>query len=218
MAKARNQWEREAREMAERIERAAEAGEQLTFLVDESAGGELEASDDGSSSGRGKGKAMSQMREWLAAKGYQLPEEVLVQMAGLDVQADAVIVAMQRTEQILAWAFDVEMDHMPKGTAKVATPARRLETFMQLFTIQLRAAEAILPYGVAKASPDVHVQQRTTIVMPGARPPADRADQARDVTPSDARMRPPPLPSEMQRNQGVANSDPDGSDSEARTE
>jgi hypothetical protein len=207
--------------MAERIERAAELGQQLTFLPDE-----LPAEADqgeGAAIGRPAGarnKASSQMRDWLAARGFRLPEEVLVQMAGLDAQEDAVLVAMARTERILAWAFDVGADvPLPKGTARVATPAKRLEVFMQVFTIQLRAAEAMLPYGAAKASPDVNVVQRTTIVMPGAAAPADPAASARDVTPrSDGRMRPPPLPGEVQRNQGVAGAPDRASDGRGRTE
>lgn len=223
MAKARNQWEVDARQMAERIERAAELGQQLTFLGDELPAevdqGEGEVVGRGRPAGS-KSKVNSQMRDWLAARGYRLPEEVLVQMAGLDAQADAVLVAMERTERILAWGFDVGEDvPMPKGTVRVATPAKRLEVFMQVFTIQLRAAEAILPYGAAKASPDVQVTQRTTIVMPGAAAPADPAASARDVTPrSDGRMRPPPLPGEMQRNQGVADAVPARSDAKGRTE
>jgi hypothetical protein len=220
MAKARNQWEVDARAMAERIERAAELGQQLTFLPDEVPGEGDQG--EGGAVGRPAGarnKASSQMRDWLAARGFRLPEEVLVQMAGLDAQEDAVLVAMARTERILAWAFDVDMDAMPKGTAKVATPGRRLEVFMQVFTIQLRAAEAMMPYGAAKASPDISVTQRTTIVMPGAAGPADPAASARDVTPrSDGRMRPPPLPGEMQRNQGVADAAQAMSDARGRTE
>jgi hypothetical protein len=221
MAKARNQWEVDARAMAERIERAAELGQQLTFLPDEVPGEGDQG--EGGAVGRPAGarnKASSQMRDWLAARGFRLPEEVLVQMAGLDAQEDAVLVAMARTERILAWAFDVGEDvPLPKGTARVATPAKRLEVFMQVFTIQLRAAEAMMPYGAAKASPDISVTQRTTIVMPGAAGPADPAASARDVTPrSDGRMRPPPLPGEMQRNQGVADAAPAMSDARGRTE
>ncbi len=219
MAKPRNQFEVLAREAAERLDRHRELGDQLTLLPDE----REDEDDQGAQIGRPAGarnKASSQLRRWLQVQGFRAPEEVLVEMAGMATSEDAFLAAMSRTEQLLAWAFDVDPDTpLPKGSARHATPAKRLELFMQLYTIQLRAAEAILPYTAPKVTPEGGHQAPVTIVMPGASVQEDR--MPRDVTPrpgrSDARMRPPPLPNEMQRNQGFADAEIASSDDEDRT-
>jgi hypothetical protein len=132
-------------------------------------------------------------------------------MAGLTTQHDAVLAAMARTEQILAWAHGRDA-----GDLKASL---RLATFMQVFTLQLRAAEAMMPYGLAKVTPDtVQTVHATQIVMAAApQAPAKGGDRARDVTPQAHRIGPPPMPHQMQRNQEVSAADPDGSDADART-
>jgi hypothetical protein len=202
-----------AREAADRLQRAHDAGEQLSFLPDEK-GGALVEGKDGARPPRGPGKAMSQMRDWLAVRGYRMPEDVLAEMSGLASSADAVLEAMAKAERILEWAYDGD------AAGKSPSSAQRLATFMQVYTLQLRAAEALLPYGMPKATPDVQVnQQNVFLVSRGSAEPADPGAVARDVTPSRAgRMRPPPMPGEIQQNQPLGETAARGSDGEARTE
>ena len=148
-----NQWQAQAAKAAERIERARARGDQLTFLPDEEPTRE-EAREQGAP-GRPKGaknKVSSQMRDWLASKGYRMPEETLAEMAGLASSEPAMMQAMGEAEQVLAWAYDGA--DIPKGATKNPTPRLRIEVFMQLYTIKLRAADALLPYGAPKATPD----------------------------------------------------------------
>lgn len=209
MAKLRNQWEQTARQAAERIDRDRDLAEQLTMLPDDS--GDLPA--EVPTKGRPPGstnKGSSQMREWLASRGLRLPEDVIVQMAGLSDSADAITTAMAKTERILAWAFDGA--HIGDKAAPYATATMRLQTFMQVYTIQLRAAEALLPYGTPKASPDVQVTQQTTFILSGGQGP-EQGQTIRDVTPQSGRsMAPPPLPKETQQNQQVSEIKSEGSD------
>ncbi|PZQ99921.1 MAG: hypothetical protein DI533_04630 [Cereibacter sphaeroides] len=223
MAKANTQFETMAREAAERIAAAKAAGEQLTFLPDEPQAG------DAGRTPRGKGKATSQMRDWLASKGWRLPEDVLGEMAGLATSEDAFVAAMARTEQVLAWsemgARDVtefvdkegKLASRPLNTAP--TTSQRLETFKFVFTAQLRAAEALAPYGLAKVTPDAAPQQAVHVnVFGGSAAPASGPDQARDVTPKARRLAPPPMPSQVQQNQGLSAAPLRDADREARTE
>jgi hypothetical protein len=223
MAGPQNRYEELARQAAERIDRQRDLGEQLTFLVDEpraaGAVATVDEADSGSGTGkRGKGRVTSQMRDWLEHRGYKLPEEVLSQMAGLASREDAVLSAMKAAERVLAWAYDVE--ELPAKTSRHASPAKRIEVFMQIYTIQLRALDALLPYGAPKATPDVNVTQQTTVIVPAA--PSRRADpagSARDVSPRPGgRMAPPPLPGENTQNQEVSGSPNNASDNGSRTE
>ena len=66
MAKGSN-FDDLARDAVARIEKAREAGEQLTFLPDEPA-----PAASGDRAKRGKGKATSMLREFLAARGMRL--------------------------------------------------------------------------------------------------------------------------------------------------
>lgn len=224
MAKA-NQFEAMAAEAAERLTRAAEAGEQLSFLPDEGAGADS-GLVDGQKRTRGKGKALTQMREFLTARGWQLPEDVLGQMAGLASGVDPMLTAMSQAERVLNWMGDGAVmtlyspdrgHYVPKGPdgepmPYAPTPEQKLQVFMQIYTIMLRSAEALLPYGMAKAGPDVAVQQNVQVVVPSA--PASRREP-RDVTPlAPSIMAPPPMPGEMQQNQQLSASDPRGSDAE----
>lgn len=98
MTGPKSSYETLAREAEARIVEARASGAQLTFLPDEP--GPAEASG----AKRGKGRATSQLRDYLAAKGLRLPEDVLIEMAGMASTEDAFITAMARTEQLLAWA------------------------------------------------------------------------------------------------------------------
>ena len=226
MAKAKNSFEVMARDAAERLEKVHATGEQLTFLPDE-AGSVVDAIED-RAPGRpkgAKGKVSNQMREWLASKGYQMPEDVLAQMAGLATSSDAVVTAMEKAELVLAWAYDGATTGKKGGGTKPQTPtgAQRLNTFMQLYTIQLRAADALLPYGAPKATPDVTTPPGIAVFMPSApATPADPAHGARDVTPQppkiSGRMMPADVAHEMQQKQQVSDPESEGSDMESRTE
>ena len=211
MAKNLSTYEADAKAAADRITAAREAGDQLTFLPDEAKAG--------SAAKRGEGKATSQLRKFLAAQGLRMPEDVLIQMAGMASGDDAFVTAMARTEQVLAWAEAGAVGY--KASPAAPSMAQRLATFQFVFTAQLRAAEALLPYGLAKVTPDQGTTITNTIIMPGAQAapaPADRAAEARDITPKPRRMQPPPMPHEMQQNQGLANADIDHSDAAIRTD
>lgn len=206
MAKPQNQFETLARDAAERIDAARDAGQQLALLPDE-----LEQAPSDRPP-RGKGKVNSQLREWLATKGYRMPEDVLAEMAALATSDDVFTWAMARAEQMLAWAQSGAVG--VKGQPAVQTMTQRIEAFRLVYMAALRAAEAAMPYGAAKVTPDVSVTQNTTVVVPAA--PSGRADPgatARDVTPRPGgRMAPPPLPGEMQRNQWLDEDQSGGSD------
>lgn len=210
MAKPNSKFEELARDAAERVEEARALGEQLTLLPDEPSAGETERAK------RGKGKITSQLRDWLASKGYRLPEDVLVEMAGLSSRDDVFTFAMAKAELVLAWAQNGAVG--VKGAPAAPTTGQRLETFKFVFTAALRAAEAALPYGLAKVTPDVNVQQAVQIVMPGAAAPADRSVQARDITPQPRRMAPPPMPGQVQQNQGLSGAQDQAADDAARTQ
>jgi hypothetical protein len=200
-----NSFQALARDAAERLDRARAVGEQLELLPAEPIeGGEGKA-------GRGKGKAVSQLRAMLAAKGFRLPEEQLARIAGLDSAEDAVMAAMAKAEKILAWAYG-------KGTTPKAEV--RLATFMQVYAAQVRAAEALLPYGLAKITPDAApvVPVQVNIHPQAPAPAAPGAPPMRDVTPPMQVLAPPPMPWEMQQNQAVADAEIAASDDARRTE
>ncbi|MES2815334.1 MAG: hypothetical protein V4720_10600 [Pseudomonadota bacterium] len=220
-----SQFEELAAKAAENIEAARAAGQQLTFLPDEAV-----PAVAGGRAPRGKGKVTSQLRDWCTAKGFRLPEDVLIEMAGMATREDAFLVAMQRTEQVLAWAEagarqtatgvrDGVLVTIDLDTS--ATMAQRLAAFQFIFTAQLRAAEALLPYGLGKVTPDapaiVPVPVYVASPAQGAAP-VRAGDQARDVTPQDRRISPPPMPMAGQRNQGLSGDVALQSDAESRTE
>ena len=205
-----NKFQQLARDAALSLDRDRDLQAQLSLLPDEVAGAELV--DDGKPK-RGQGKALNQMREFLAAKGYRLPEDVLAEMAGLASRDDAILTTMANTDRILMWA----------GRGKEsATMGQRLAAFQQVYTVMLRAADALMPYGAPKVTPEVTNNQQVnniTVLAPSG--PTRAGDQARDVTPSGTvsgrRIAPPPLPSEVEQNQPLSNSDREYSDREART-
>ncbi|MEO0678063.1 MAG: hypothetical protein AAFZ02_10965 [Pseudomonadota bacterium] len=212
-------YEKLAKEAVERVEADRAMQEQLTLLPDEDAGAELET--DGHAA-RGPGKALSQMREYLAAKGYRFPEEVLAQIAGLDRQGgDTLEAAMAQADRILAWASHGARKEKIDGTVQDAQPTlgQRLATLQQVRAAQLRAADALMPYGAPKATPEEPQKAPNRIVMP--QQPADPASQARDVTPQrtkiGTRMMPADVAHEIKQNQQVSESNGGKSDAESRT-
>ncbi|QPM89144.1 hypothetical protein [Pseudooceanicola algae] len=219
MPKPDNQWQQEALLMAERIDRQRDRGMQLALLPDE-VGEPVAGEDQARQAGRPKGaknKVSSQMREWLAARGMRMPEDVLVEIAGLNCRDDVITLAMAQTERILSWAFDGA--HIGDKAAPKATSAMRLDVFRQQYTMILRAAEAILPFTAPKVTPDVNVQQNTTFILPSApSAPAVPGADARDVTPpSRGRMRPADVVHEIEQNQCLGDAHTENSDAETRT-
>ncbi len=196
MAKV-NSYQELVADAAERIDQARAMGQQLALLPDEGAAGEVKADR----AKRGEGKAQSQLRKWAAARGFRMPEDVLAEMAGMATSDDVFTWAMAQAERMLAWA-----EAGDTGGRKASLVAR-VEAFRMFYTAALRAAEAVLPYGLAKVTPDQGNTVVNNIIMPAqasAPMPADRADQARDITPQPRRMAPPPMPHEIQGNQGVS--------------
>lgn len=200
MSRPNDQFVKLAQDAAARIDASRDLQQQLSLLPDEAqgAGGETRRT-------RGSGKAMSQMRSWLADRGMRLPEEVLAEMAGLTSGESAFLSTMAEAEQLLAWAEAGAVG--VKGAPAVQTMAARLATFQQLYAIKLRAADALLPYGAPKATPDAAPVNVTQIIVPGpaaaAPAPAERAALARDVTPGTRRIGPPPMPHQIEQNQQV---------------
>jgi hypothetical protein len=212
MAKPNSKFDELARDAAERIEAARAAGHQLTFLPDEP------GPQDSERAKRGKGKATSQLRDWCAAKGLRMPEDVLVEMAGMASTEDAFVTAMARAEQVLAWAEAGATGY--KGSPAAPSMAQRVAMFQMVYTAQLRAAEALLPYGLGKVTPDVAVTPPVQVfVAPGGAAQVQQGPEtARDVTPKAPRLAPPPLPHEIQQKQGVAKTVQGASDGADRTE
>lgn len=221
-----SQFQELAAQAAQNIEAARAAGEQLTFLPDEAA---TAAAVAGQRAPRGKGKVQSQLRDWCAARGFRLPEDVLIEMAGMASTEDAFLVAMQRTEQILAWAEagarqtatglrDGVLVTVDLDTS--ATMSQRLAAFQFVYTAQLRAAESLLPYGLGKVTPDAAPAVLVPVVVaaPRGEAPVRAGDQARDVTPRPGRIGPPPMPICTQGNQGLSEAEPVQSDAGSRTE
>lgn len=210
MAKATS-FEELAADAAERVNEARALGQQLSLLPDEAP----EGASVPARAVRGEGKAQSQLRKWAAARGFRMPEDVLAEMAGMATSDDVFTWAMARAEQVLAWA-----EAGDKG-GRTASLTMRVETFRLIYTAALRAAEAALPYGLAKVTPDAGGMVVNQIVMPGAQVPTstpDAAQTARDITPQPRRMAPPPMPHEIQQNQGLAETVKAGSDAAIRTE
>lgn len=201
MPSPNNQFEQLARDAADRIDASREMQQQLSLLPDETA----PTGDDGAPGRtRGAGRAMSQMREWLSSRGMRLPEDTLAHMAGLASRDDAILTAMAQAEQVLTWAQDGAVS--VKGSPAVPTMAMRISTFMQLYAIMLRAADALMPYGAPKATPDITQTNVTQIVVAGngqASSAPAATFVARDVTPGARRIGPPPMPHQIEQNQMV---------------
>lgn len=220
MAKG-SQFEDLAAQAARNIDVARAAGQQLTLLPEDVA-----PAAEGARPPRGKGKITSQLRDWCAAKGYRMPEDQLIQIAGMASTEDVFIFAMQRTEQVLAWA-----EAGARQTAQVirdgalievtldtsATMAQRVTLFTTIYAAAVKAADSLLPYGLGKVTPDAPMAIPVPVFV--ASPSRGHAaDQARDVTPSARRISPPPMPNTMQQNQTLSESASGQSDADSRTE
>lgn len=222
-----NQFEALAAQAAKSIEASRELAQQLTLLPDEAPGAALAEGGKGGAK-RGPGKALNQMREWLAAKGYRLPEDVLAEMAGLASREDAILTAMVQAERILAWAgqgasnrvFKPGVGHVELIGPWLPTPDQKLQTFMQVYATMLRAADALMPYGAPKVTPETVTNQQVTqiVVQGGAQVAPAGPATARDVTPQARRIAPPPLPGQIVENQALSAAPAAPSDGEARTE
>ena len=208
-----SQFDDLARAAALRIEEARDAGHQLTFLPDEPEPGAVAARAP-----RGKGKITSQLRDWCAARGFRMPEDVLIDMACMASTEDVFLTVMARTEQLLAWGEDGATAY--KGAPAKASLGQRLEAFKFVYTAALRAAEAMLPYVAPKVTPDLAppVLVPVMVAAPRGEGPARPGDQARDVTPKPGRIGPPPMPARVQGNQGVSEGAAVQSDGASRTE
>lgn len=204
MAKAENQWQVQAAEAARRIDAARELGQLSLFPGD--AGAEDPEAEGGT--GRGKGKALSKLRDLLAARGLRMPEDVLANVAALDDPEGPVMAALKKAEAVAMAIYG-----HGQAPAKV-----RLDLFNQFYAQSVRALDALLPYGLAKVTPDVQVGQAVqVVVMPGGQGQQGAA-MARDVTPKPARMAPPPLPGQIVQNQGLGDVARAASDASDRTE
>jgi|GEM_PF-934120 len=221
----KTKYEEMASKAAERIDRAKALGAQMTFLPDESAGAVPAA-------GRGKGKALSQMREFLANRGYRMPEDQLAEMAGLASGEGPMLTAMAQAEQVLAWAGDgaVQIRYTQKDGHRILldpitgeplpwqpTPEDKLEVFKQLYTVMLRAAEALLPYGMPKVGADQAPQRPVQILVQGGEAREVPVPQTARAS-SSHRTAPPPMPNETQQNQDVTDAEISQSDSDSRTD
>jgi hypothetical protein len=218
-----------ARDAARNIEAAREAGQQLQLLDDPLPAPVAE----GQRPPRGKGKVTSQLRDWCAAKGYRMPEDVLIQMAGMAANEDVFLFAMRRCEQVLAWA-----EAGARKTAQVirdgclvevdldtrATMSQRVALFQTIYAGALKAADALLPYGLGKVTPDAPTAPpvQVFVAAPQGAATGRPGDQARDVTPQPGRIGPPPMPGQAamqgQENQWFSSAAPMQSDSASRTE
>ena len=218
MAKPKNSFEVMAQEAARRIDQARAAGEQLTFLPDEAGAPPVDTVERKAGRPVGaKNKASSQMRDWLTAHGYRMPEDQLAQMAGLASTDSAIVTAMQQAEQVLTWAFAGSKDK--DGAAVLPGPRQRMAMFSQLYTQMLRAADALLPFGAPKAAPDAGGPAVIPIMMPVTPMQAADGSNARVISDDqDARLRPLNAHLFFEQNQGVTKSPDEKSDEESRTE
>lgn len=195
--------ERRAAAVADRIGRAQAVGGQLSLIADDGPAPEkVEAKPAGPGRPKGaKNKSGSELRKWLAARGMRMPEQTLAGLAMLDTRGDVFLAAMERAEQVAAWAF---------GDSG-GSSAQRLAIFMEILKQARAAADALAPYGLAKMSADVNVDARTVVLnLPEASGPAPSAPGMRTV--GAGRTAPPPFPGEIQQNQGVSEEVADQSD------
>lgn len=200
-------YEAKAREAAERLDRAAGAGRQLSLIATEPSPadvGELERRGPGRPVGA-RNKRTSKLRAMLAARGFRMPEDMLAEIAGLNSRETGVELALRRAEQVLGWAF---------GTAE-PSGGQRLAAFLAVWKEQTSAASAMLPYGLEKMTPDAAPTAAVTLVMPGSARPGDDARVIEGAASPD--LAPPPLPGKSERNQAVSDADPAESDGASRT-
>jgi hypothetical protein len=198
MPSPQNQFQQQAAEAARRIERARELEQLSLFPGDPSA-------EDARAGGRGKGKAMSTLRSLMAQRGHRMPEDVLAHIGALDDPEGPEMAALKKAEAVALALY---------GHAE-APASVRLRLFETFYAATLRALDAMLPYGLAKITPDAAPVQATQVIIyggPGQSPVqgAAQAIEGRAVAP---RLAPPPMPHQIQQKQGLAGSpvhDPDG--------
>lgn len=219
-------YEAMAKEAAARIDRDRERGQQLSLLPDE-ADDQGDQGRSGRSRERGVGRAQSQMREYLAARGFRFPEEVLAELAGLNSQDDVVTRCMVQAERMLIWAAEGADDRVGQGQSERKrrqsgefTPMQRVEAFKLFYMAALRGAEALMPYGAAKVSTETAPPQRHPVVMPQAPSPAAQlgAERPALVPLAAPRMVPADVRHERQQNQQVIDAEIASSDGKDRTE
>lgn len=192
---------REAARAAGGLERAREAAAQLSLL----AAGEAEAEAPvaaGPKGGRPKGsknRVKSDLRKLMAARGHRMPEDVLAGLAGLDSRADPLELALARAEVLMDWAGG------PSGAEAAAWKAGdRLAVAMQVLREMRQAGEALLPYGLAKVTPDQGGGSAVFITLPAAQAAASGAVIEGAARPEAGLYAPPPRLAEIVRNQAVA--------------
>ena len=146
-----------ARAAAQNIDAARAAGEQLSLLP----GDPGQPVAEGQRPPRGKGKITSQLRDWCAAKGLRMPEDVLIEMAGMASTEDAILTALARTEQVLAWAQAGATGY--KGAPVAPSMAQRLAAFQFVALYIMVLASFALTFYVA---PDA--DQKWEWITPGS--------------------------------------------------
>lgn len=198
---------------AERLDAARVVGRQLDLIPAEASPAdvaELEPRGRGRPAGS-RNRRSSKLRQMLAARGFRMPEDVVAETAGLGARGlSGVELAMARAEQVVAWLEG----RAPGGAAMKR--AEVLGVFVTCWKEQNAAAAALLPYGLEKLTPDQAPAAVTNIVMPGAAVPGDRAKVIDGSLASD--LAPPPMPGEVERNQGLAPGAARQSDGSSRTE
>lgn len=206
----RTATEERAAQAAARLDQARRVGSQLSLLATEAS-----PADPAEIAPRGPGRQpgsrnrrTSKLRAMLAARGYRMPEDLVAETAGLTARGvTGVELAMQRAEQVAAW--------LEAGNGLPLKRDQLLGLFVAIWKEQNGAAAALLPYGLEKLTPDTAPAQVTTIVMPGA---PQAGDRARVIDADAADLAPPPLPGEVERNQGLGGADRGQSDDGSRTE
>lgn len=227
MPKPDNQWQELAREAAESVDRQREMGQQLGLFRE--AAVPAEADEASRAPGRPKGaknKGTSQLRDWLAARGWSMPEDRLAELAALTTDLDVWSFAIARAEQLLAWMAQGSKKYLFKaGVGHIAvewepSPEDKREAFKLIYASILEANKAMMPFVAPKVTPDLNVSQQTTFIMP-VQPAAqgDAVAAARDVTPGrGVRMVPADVREEIVQKQGLGDQENPGSDAEIRTE
>lgn len=142
-----------------------------------------------------KNKLTQKLAQLMATRGYRDPAEQLAMLAGLD-----------------------RPDLHPLALA--GELAELVEADPLAVLAQMRQAAAdLMPYWHGKVTPDQAQQPPTQIVaVPVPTWAADRPAELRDITPGARRIAPPPLPHEIQQNQGLAEAETRPSDAANRTD
>ena len=202
-----------AAQAADRLERGAAAGEQMGLFPAPAQPAAFEPPAEARSGpGRPAGsrnKRGSQLREWIAHKGGCMPEDRLMELAGL----------FDRDRSALEHAFALAEQAILLSGAKPGEvePSARLGLALQFLELGRKAVADLLPYGLPKMTPDT-VQQiaATFIQMPGAGGQGGGGPVVEGAAASV--FAPPPLPGEIVEDQGLSESDDGDAGGEARTE